>query len=146
VRKTLLVIGMVLGLAVVGAAFTTNPNVAIFWISIALGGLAFSAPIGWSIPALIAPEGTVGTVGSVMNFFNNVLGIAAPIVTGFIAGSTGSFAIGFIVAAIVLLVGILCYVFLLGNIEQIPADPGSLRTPRAPEEPLMPQRGASAVS
>ncbi len=126
VRKTLLVIGMVLGLAVIGAAFTTDANVAIFWISIALGGLAFSAPIGWSIPALIAPEGTVGTVGSVMNFFNNVLGIAAPIVTGFIAGSTGSFAIGFIVAAVVLLIGILCYVFLLGDIEQIPMPPDQI--------------------
>jgi hypothetical protein len=60
--------------------------------------------------------------------------------------NTGSLAIGFIVAVIVLLVGILCYMFLLGNIEQIPADPGSLRTPYAHEEPLTPQRGAAAVS
>jgi MFS transporter, ACS family, D-galactonate transporter len=103
--------------------------VAIFWISIALGGLALSAPIGWSIPALIAPNGTVGRVGSIMNVFNNILGIAAPIVTGFIAGSTGSFAIGFIVAAIVLLVGILCYVFMLGNIEQIPDPPEVIADP-----------------
>lgn len=121
VRKTLLVIGMLLGLAVIGAAFTSDANVAIFWISIALGGLAFSAPIGWSIPALIAPEGSVGTVGSIMNFFNNLLGIAAPIVTGFIVGSTGSFALGFIVAAVVLVIGILCYIFLLGPIEQLPS-------------------------
>lgn len=120
VRKTLIVAGMILGLAVAGAAFTTSANVAIFWISIALGGLAFSAPIGWSIPALIAPRGTVGTVGSIMNFVNNLMAIAAPIVTGFIAGGTGSFALGFIVAGVVLLVGILCYVFLLGRIEPIP--------------------------
>jgi cyanate permease len=64
VRLTLLVLGMLLGMAVFGAAFTRDPNVAIFWISIALGGLAFSAPIGWSIPALIAPEGSVGTLGA----------------------------------------------------------------------------------
>lgn len=120
VRKTLIVLGMVLGLAVAGAATTNNANIAILWISIALGGLAFMAPISWSIPALIAPRGTVGTVGSVMNFLNNVMGIAAPIVTGFIAGGTGSFALGFLVAAIVLVIGILCYVFLLGRIEPIP--------------------------
>lgn len=119
VRKTILVIGMVLGVAVAGAAFTSNPHVAIIWISIALGGLAFSAPIGWSIPALIAPKGTVGTVGSIMNFANNIMGILAPIVTGFIAGGTGSFALGFLVAAIVLLIGILSYLFLLGKIEQM---------------------------
>lgn len=119
VRRTLIVIGMVLGLSVIGAAFTRDANVAIFWISLALGGLAFTAPIGWSIPALVAPTGTVGTVGAIMNFFNNVMGIAAPIVTGFIVAGTGSFAIGFIVAAVILAIGIVCYIVLLGRIEQI---------------------------
>lgn len=119
VRKTLLAIGMLLGIAVIGAAFTTNPNIAIVFISIALGGLAFSAPIGWSIPALIAPKGTVGTVGSIMNFFNNIAGIVAPIVAGFVFQVTGSFAINFIIAGAILVLGILSYLFLLGRIEQI---------------------------
>jgi len=121
VRKTLLVIGMLLGLFVIGAAFTSDPNLAIIWISLGLGGLAFAAPIGSSIVALIAPEGSVGAVGGIVNFMNNVLGILAPIVTGFIVGVTGSFAIGFVVAAVVLVIGILCYIFLLGRIEQIPS-------------------------
>ncbi len=60
VRKTVLVTGMLLGLAVFGAAFTRNPVVAILWISIALGGLAAAAPVGWSIPSLIAPKGGAG--------------------------------------------------------------------------------------
>jgi len=119
VRKSLLIAGMVMGMAVGGVAFTSNPNVAIVWITIGLSGLAFSAPIGWSIPALIAPKGTVGTVGSIMNFVNNLMGILAPIVTGFIAGGTGSFGLAFLVAAVVLLIGILSYVFLLGQIEQL---------------------------
>jgi ACS family D-galactonate transporter-like MFS transporter len=119
VRKTLFVIGMVMGLAVGGAAFTNNPNIAILYISIALAGLAFAAPIGWSIPSLIAPKGTVGMVGSIMNFVNNMMAIAAPIVTGFLAGGTGSFASGFLIAAAVLVIGILSFLFLLGPIEQI---------------------------
>lgn len=121
VRKTLLVIGMLLGLFVIGAAFTNNATFAIIWISLGLGGLAFAAPIGSSIVALIAPEGSVGAVGGIVNFMNNLLGIVAPIATGFIVSATGSFAIGFIVAAIVLGIGILCYIFLLGRIEQIPS-------------------------
>ncbi len=133
VRKTLLAIGMLLGIAVIGAAFTTNPNIAIIFISIALGGLAFSAPIGWSIPSLIAPKGTVGSVGSIMNFFNNVAGIIAPIVAGFIFQVTGSFAINFIIAAIILVLGILSYLFLLGRIEQIQS-PFSVPTDEAPAE------------
>ena len=119
VRKTLLTIGMLLGIAVIGAAYTTSPTVAIIWISIALGGLAFAAPIGWSIPALIAPPGTVGTVGSIMNFFNNVAGIIAPIVAGFLFQSTGSFAINFLIAGIILIFGVLSFLFLLGKIEPI---------------------------
>lgn len=132
VRKTILVIGMILGLAVIGAAFTNSVVVATIWISIALGGLAFAAPVGWSIPAIIAPEGTTGTVGSIMNFFNNVAGIAAPIITGIIVGRTGSFALGFIIAGIVLAVGILCYIFLLGDITQITTRlPGTAEVPPA---------------
>ena len=40
VRKTVLVLGMLLGLAVFGATVTTNPVWAIVWISVALSGLA----------------------------------------------------------------------------------------------------------
>jgi sugar phosphate permease len=129
VRKTLLVIGMLLGLCVIGAAFTNTANIAIIWISLGLGGLAFAAPIGSSIVALIAPEGSVGTVGGIVNFVNNLLGIAAPIVTGFIVSATGSFAFGFVVAAAVLVVGILCYIFLLGRIEQIPSPHATEESP-----------------
>jgi hypothetical protein len=64
-------------------------------------------------------EGTVGTVGSIMNFFNNLAGIAAPIAAGFIFQSTGSFAANFLVAGAILVLGIICFLFLLGRIEQI---------------------------
>lgn len=120
VRKTILIAGMLLGLTVIGATTTTDPNVAIVWITVALSGLAVSAPIGWSIPSLIAPQGAVGTVGGIMNFANNVMSIVAPIVAGYVVADTGSFRNVFFIAAAVLVVGILSYVFLLGRIEPIP--------------------------
>ncbi len=120
VRKTIIVIGMLMGLTIIGAVTTTNPNIAIFWITIALTGLACTAPIGWSIPSLIAPKGSVGSIGGIMNFFNNVMGILAPIVTGYIVGATNSFTNAFITAAVVLLIGIASYVWVLGRIEPIP--------------------------
>jgi sugar phosphate permease len=123
VRKTILVIGMLLGLSIFGATTTRDPNVAIVYITIALAGLAVSAPIGWSIPALIAPRGAVGSVGSIMNFANNIMSIVAPIVAGYVVATTGSFTNVFLIAAAVLVVGILSYVFLLGRIEPI-AEPG----------------------
>jgi MFS family permease len=111
---------MLLGLAVIGAVFTTNATWAIVWISIALGGLAAAAPVGWSLPSLISPKGGTGSVSGVMNFAGNLMGIAAPLATGYIVAVTNSFSGAFLAAAIVLLVGIAAYIFLLGRIEPIP--------------------------
>jgi sugar phosphate permease len=120
VRKTILIAGMVLGLAIVGAAFTKDIHVAIIWVSIALGGVAFSAPVGWSIPGLISPKGSVGTIGGIMNCFNNLANAAAPIATGIIVQQTGSFQLALSTAGIVLAIGIVSYWFVLGKIEPIP--------------------------
>jgi MFS transporter, ACS family, D-galactonate transporter len=121
VRKTVLVLGMLLGLAVFGAIFTTDPAWAILWISVALSGLA-AAPMGWSIPSLIAPRGGTATIGGIMNFLNNMMGVVAPITTGYIVCATQSFTGAFLVAGIVLVVGIVAYIFILGRLQPI-ADP-----------------------
>ncbi|KJH68348.1 MFS transporter [Chromobacterium violaceum] len=123
VRKAVLLCGMTMGMAVFGATTTTDPYVAIVWITIALSGLAAAAPVGWSLPSLIAPRGGTGTVGGIMNFANNMMGAVAPIVTGFIVGATHSFANAFLVAGFMLVIGILAFVFLLGRIEPLP-EPG----------------------
>jgi len=120
VRKGVLLAGMLLGLAVFGATASDDPVVALTWISIALSGLAAAAPVGWSLPSLIAPRGCAGTVGGIMNFANNMMGAVAPIVTGYIVGKTSSFTNAFLVAGCVLLVGIASFVFLLGRIEPVP--------------------------
>lgn len=120
VRKTVLIVGLIMGFAVIGAAYTKDINVAIFWITIATAGIAFHAPVGWSIPALIAPRNSTGTVGGIMNLFNNLAGFCAPIVTGFLVARTGSFSTAIITAAIILVVGMISYGFVLGKIEQIP--------------------------
>ena len=120
VRQAILIGGLVMALAVAGATRTSNPRVAIFWISIALCGLAASAPVGWSIPGLIAPPGSTARVAGIMNFVANLPGVLAPVVTGYLVGSSQSFRRPFLVAAAVLVVGILCYIFLLGEIEMIP--------------------------
>jgi MFS family permease len=120
VRKTVLIGGTVLGLAVAGAMFTRNPVVAAFWISISLGGLSAAAPVGWSLPSLIAPRDSVGKVGGILNFGNQLAGIIAPIATGYFAGPTNSFSRAFAAAAVILILGILGYVLLLGKIESVP--------------------------
>lgn len=122
VRKTILVVGTAFGLGILGAAHAHTPVRALFWISICIGGLSAAAPIGWSIPSMISPRGSVGTVGGIVNFANQISGIAAPIVTGYVLHATGSYTWVFGIAAIYLAIGIASYLFLLGTIEPVPTE------------------------
>lgn len=120
VRKTLLIVGLIMGFAVVGAAYTKDINIAVMWITIAVAGIAFHAPVGWSIPGLIAPRNSTAQVGSIMNMFNNIAGFFAPIITGYIVAQTHSFSVALITAGVILVIGVLSYLFVLGRIEKIP--------------------------
>jgi MFS transporter, ACS family, D-galactonate transporter len=124
VRQTVLVGGTSLGLGIFGAANAHSAAAALFWISISIGGLAAASPVGWSIPSLIAPRESVGTLGGIMNFCNQLSAIIAPIATGYIAQATHSFFWAFAAAGAFLLIGIAGYLFLLGRIEPIP-EPGA---------------------
>ena len=99
VRKTVIVCGTAFGLGILGAAHAHTATRALIWISISIGGLAAAAPVGWSIPSMIAPRGSVGTVGGIVNFSNQISGIAAPIITGYVVAATHSFAWAFGIAA-----------------------------------------------
>lgn len=82
VRQTILIGGMVMGLGLIGTIFTRTPMAAVWWISLSIGGLAALAPVAWSAPSLIAPHDSVGKLGGIMNFANQIAALAAPIVTG----------------------------------------------------------------
>jgi MFS transporter, ACS family, D-galactonate transporter len=120
VRQFVLIGGTAFGLGILGAAHAHTSTSALFWISLSIGGLSAAAPVGWSIPSLIAPEGSVGTLGGILNFGNQLSAIAAPIVTGYVVAATHDFAWAFVVATTFLLAGIAGYVFWLGRIEPIP--------------------------
>jgi ACS family D-galactonate transporter-like MFS transporter len=125
VRQAILIGGTALGLGIFGAAQSHTPASALFWISVSIGGLSAASPVGWSVPSLIAPPGSVGRLGGILNFCGQLAGIAASIATGFIVSWTHSFTWVFVAAAGFLLIGIAGYLFLLGRIEPIP-DPATV--------------------
>src|SRR5437899_3895888 len=120
VRQVVLVGGTAFGLGILGTAHAHSPVTALFWSSMSIGGLSAASPVGWSIPSLIAPRESVGTLGGILNFCNQLAGIAAPIFTGYIVQATHSFAGAFSGSTVFLLLGIAGYVFLLGRIKAIP--------------------------
>ncbi|MDQ4213863.1 MFS transporter [Microbacterium capsulatum] len=120
VRRVFIVSGMLLATTIVGTAFTQDLFWSLVWITLGTTGITIAFSVTNSLPALIAPEGAVGATGAVMNTVNNIIGTTAPIVTGFIVQLTGSFAWAFLVAGIMLVVGLFFYIVVLGRIEQIP--------------------------
>ena len=123
VRQAVLLGGTAFGLAILGAATARTPAAALFWISLALGGLAAAAPVAWTVPSLIAPRESVGTLASIANLCGQLAAISAPIVTGYIVSATKSFASAFVTATVILLLGIFGYGVLLGRMQPI-AEPG----------------------
>ncbi len=117
VRQTVLLCGMACGLGIFGAASAHTAFVALAWISLSIGGLSAAAPVGWSVPSLIAPRSSVGSVGGILNFSNQISAIVAPVLTGYVVAITHSFRWAFFAAAIYLAIGILAYLLLLGRIE-----------------------------
>jgi MFS transporter, ACS family, D-galactonate transporter len=64
-----------------------------------------------------APPREVGTWMGIGNFSGNIGGVLSPLITGFLIGRTGSYFAGFALAPVVLLVGLMCFVFIIGKIE-----------------------------
>ncbi|MFE6734809.1 MFS transporter [Microbacterium sp. NPDC057650] len=120
VRRVFIIGGMLLATTIVGTAFTHSLFWSLVWITLGITGITIAFSVTNSLPALIAPEGAVGATGAVMNTVNNLIGTTAPIVTGFVVQFTGSFAMAFVIAAVMLVVGIIFYTVVLGRIEQIP--------------------------
>lgn len=122
VRRVVLVTGTALGLGIFGAAHASTAGQALAWISLSIGGLSAAAPVVWSLPSLLAPRRSVGTLGGIMNFSSQISGISAPIVTGYLVAYRHSYNWAFGVAAAYIVVGVAGYLFLLGKIERIPAN------------------------
>lgn len=125
VRQSVLVVGMLFGVCIYGAGASHTPAHVLLWMSLSLGGLGAMAPVGWSIPSLIAPPESVGRIGGIMNFATQLAAIGAPIVTGYFAGQH-NFGAAFTVAAVILAVGIAAYILLLGRMAVIP-EPAAAR-------------------
>ncbi len=121
VRRMVLIGGTAMGMGILGAAYARTATDALIWISISLAGLSAAAAVGWTVPSLIGPSGSVGTVAGIQNFSSQVSGIVAPIVTGYLVNARHSFAWAFGVSAIYLCIGISAYIFMLGRIERIPS-------------------------
>ena len=90
---------------------------------LAMGGCGIC--LGIIMTALYATAQTLsgpaaaGRWMGVQNFFGNLAGIIAPVVTGMVVDRTGSFSVAFLIAAVFALIGMLAYGVIVPRIEPI---------------------------
>ena len=119
-RKTMLAASFLFGLLLIPAAHAASALGALAF----LGGASLVGMATGNMFAIIqscAPPNEVGIWTGFENFAGNIGGVLAPIVTGLLIARTGTYLSAFTLAAVILVAGILAYVFVVGEINP-PAD------------------------
>ncbi len=100
---------------VVTAAYVEQAWVAVTLLTLCVGFLRLATGSVNSYPIDLAPRPMVGALTGIQNFFGNIGGLLAPIITGYIVNATGSFSASFVVAGGMALFGAASYVFIVDN-------------------------------
>ena len=124
-RKAPIIAGLLLASAIVLAGFVQSNVTVIVVMSVAFFGQGM-VNLGWTLITDVAPKQLIGLTGGIFNLCANLAGIATPIVIGFVVGSTGSFFGGLAYIAVVALIGVFSYVFIVGDVHRIVLTPEEL--------------------
>ena len=113
IRKIFIAIGMLICCLMVPAGFVEDRMTAVWLLTISLTGLGVASPNTWTLTQAVSSKKIVGTVSGIQNFGGNVGAILAPMVTGFIAHFTGSFAMALALCGVILVAGVIVFWFVV---------------------------------
>lgn len=116
-RKAPIIGGLLGATSIIGANYTDSQPliIAILTFAFFCNGIA---SIHWSLVSATAPERLIGLTGSVFNCLGGVAGILSPIVIGFLLRA-GDFRLPLVFIAVVELLGICSYLFVVGKLERV---------------------------
>ena len=91
------------------------------WISDRLLKRTGSVNISRKLPIIsgFAPENMAGLTGGIFNFCANMASIIAPLIIGVIISATGNFFYALIYVGLTALIGVIAYIFIIGDIKRI---------------------------
>src|SRR6266496_3067174 len=120
VRKTFAVTGLLLcaGLMLPAALVTDSWFGSGFLIASCVSLGIFTSNV-WAITQTLAGPEAAGKWTGIQNFIGNLGGVISPIVAGLIVEQTRSFFLAFAAAAVILVLGAGCYLFLVPRVEPI---------------------------
>ena len=116
-RKAPIITGLLISSVIIVANYVESTEIAVLFFTIALFGNGL-ASIGWSLISSVAPQRLIGLTGGAFNGVSNLSGIVTPTIIGYLA-INGNFAPGLTYIAVVALLGVCSYVFLIGKLEPV---------------------------
>ncbi len=116
-RKRIQVGLQICAAAVMGVGFIDSPILAIYLLTFAVAAESGAGGLIWAFVTEVAPENMAGSVGGVMNAGGALAGILAPIVTGFIVKSTGSFRVALAIGGVSLLLAACSVLFVVPELK-----------------------------
>lgn len=116
-RKIPVVSGLLLSASIIGANYTDNTGLIVFFLSLAFFGNGF-ASITWVFVSTLAPKNLIGITGGVFNFIGNLSSIVIPVVIGYLS-KDGDFAPALVFIGLLGLAGAFSYIFLVGKVEKV---------------------------
>jgi MFS transporter, ACS family, D-galactonate transporter len=117
-RKGIIGTGLITAMIFVSsAALVQQVWLAVALLTLCVGCLRMTTGSVNALPIDLAPRSAVGALSSIQNFFGNIGAVSAPIVTGYLVSSTGSFTLALVVAGAMATLGAAAYIFILGDIE-----------------------------
>jgi ACS family D-galactonate transporter-like MFS transporter len=115
-RKGIVTLAFAMGVFLVAAMRTAHTGSAI-WLLIGASLVGLATGNLLAILQSCAPAEAVGVWTGAENFAGNLAGIIAPLAVGFLITSFGSYVPGFVLASIVLFVGVFAYWFIVGELK-----------------------------
>lgn len=119
VRKTFTASGLSLTTIILPVAIVSDVTLSMTLLLVACAAFGLFTSNHWAVTQTLAGPLAAGKWTGLQNGFGNLAGIAAPWLTGWIVNTTGSFVLAFILAAGVVLIGALAYLFVIGPLTPI---------------------------
>jgi ACS family D-galactonate transporter-like MFS transporter len=117
-RKLPIVAGLLLASTIVTANFVDTDVLVIAVMSVAFFGQGM-CNLGWTLISDVAPRELIGLTGGLFNLCANLAGVITPLVIGFIVAYTGSFYWALAYIATLAALGVLSYVFVVGDVKRV---------------------------
>lgn len=116
-RKVPVILGMLLSTSIIGANYTEDTSMIIFFMAVAFFGNGL-ASITWIFVSSLAPKESIGLIGGVFNFMGGSSAAIVPLVIGYLV-QDGQFEPALLFIGALAVLGVFSYLFLVGKVERI---------------------------